>query len=285
GGDKKTKIAVKVYKEIVKVRKYDVNKLELSELLRISKQDVGISNKEISNTLNVPITKVEHWFRTDKSFAIPDASVWFELKQILNITNTDHDEAITTFISKESNFDTTNRIYDTNHLSPTLNTTSEPKVAVLGNTSNTGHKSHDVHDTDGLSPTVAARDYKGPKQIAVREATKQGYAIAEQGDSVNVTYPDSKTRRCRVGKQVAQTLQAGEVNQGVVMPKEEYGRFGRQASETINENMDAVSDGMTINAFNKTIDNTFLSPTLTTRPEGFKTAILPITNGLRIRKL
>lgn len=53
--------------------------------------------------------------------------------------------------------------------------------------------------------------------IGVREATKQGYAVAEQGDSVNVTYPDSKTRRGRVGKQVAQTLQAGEVNQGVVM--------------------------------------------------------------------
>ena len=128
------------------------------------------------------------------------------------------------------------------------------EIAVVGNTSNTGHKSHDVHDTDGISPTIAARDYKGPKQIAVpvltpdrinkrqngrrfkddgepmftltaqdrhgiavREATKQGYAIAEQGDSVNVTYPDSKTRRGRVGKQVAQTLQSSEVNQGVVM--------------------------------------------------------------------
>ena len=55
------------------------------------------------------------------------------------------------------------------------------------------------------------------KVIAVREATKKGYAIAEQGDSVNVTYPDSKTRRGRVGKQVAQTLQAGEVNQGVII--------------------------------------------------------------------
>src|SRR5699024_744422 len=54
-------------------------------------------------------------------------------------------------------------------------------------------------------------------KVAIREATKQGYAIAEQGDSVNVTYPDSKTRRGRVGKQVAQTLQAGEVNQGVVI--------------------------------------------------------------------
>ena len=93
----------------------------------------------------------------------------------------------------------------------------EPTINVLGNTSITGYRAHDVHDANGISPTIAARDYKGPKQIAIREATKQGYAIAEQGDSVNVTYPDSKTRRGRVGKQVAQTLQAGEVNQGVVM--------------------------------------------------------------------
>src|SRR5699024_10077081 len=55
------------------------------------------------------------------------------------------------------------------------------------------------------------------KVIGVREATKRGYAVAEQGDSVNVSYPSSKTRRGRVGKQVAQTLQAGEVNQGVVI--------------------------------------------------------------------
>ncbi|WP_454909919.1 DNA (cytosine-5-)-methyltransferase [Staphylococcus saprophyticus] len=113
------------------------------------------------------------------------------------------------------------RVYNSEGLSPALNCMRggglEPKVAVLGNTSNTGHKSHNVHDTDGISPTIAARDYKGAKQIAVREATKQGYAVAEQGDSVNVSYPTSKTRRGRVGKQVAQTLQAGEVNQGVVM--------------------------------------------------------------------
>ena len=248
GGDRQPKIAVKGFKEVVKVRKYDVNKLELSELLRISKQDAGISNKEISEKLNIPITKVEHWFRTDKSFAIPDASVWFELKQILNITNTDHDEAITTFISKESNFDTTNRIYDTNHLSPTLNTTSEPKVAVLGNTSHTGYKAHDVHDINGLSPTVAARDYKGPKQIAVREATKKGYAIAEQGDSVNVTYPDSKTRRGRVGKQVAQTLQAGEVNQGVVID-DTQGYDGTRIYKGVSPTIRSSRSGL------KTIDN------------------------------
>ena len=31
--------------------------------------------------------------------------------------------------------------------------------------------------SEGISPTIAARDYKGAKQIAVREATKQGVRI------------------------------------------------------------------------------------------------------------
>ncbi|WP_019469736.1 DNA (cytosine-5-)-methyltransferase [Staphylococcus cohnii] len=143
-----------------------------------------------------------------------------------------------------------------------------------------------IYSIEKLSPTLNTMQggNKQPK-IVVREATKQGYAIAEQGDSVNVSYPTSKTRRGRVGKQVAQTLQAGEVNQGVVIPKEEYGRFGKQAIETLNDNKDVINDGMTVNAYNKTFDDSGLSPTLTTRPEGFKTAILPITNGLRIRKL
>ena len=113
------------------------------------------------------------------------------------------------------------RVHSVNKVSPTLNTMQggdrQPKVAVIGNTSNTGHGGSNVYNANGIAPTITARDCNGPKQIAVREATKQGYAIAEQGDSVNVTYPDSKTRRGRVGKQVAQTLQAGEVNQGVVI--------------------------------------------------------------------
>ena len=50
---------------------------------------------------------------------------------------------------------------------------------------------------------------------------------------MNVSYPTSKTRRGRVGKQVAQTLQAGEVNQGVVINplkgKTEYGWHFEQA--------------------------------------------------------
>lgn len=54
-------------------------------------------------------------------------------------------------------------------------------------------------------------------KIRVREATKQGYAEASVGDSVNLAHPNSKTRRGRVGKQIANTLLTGE-SQGVVEP-------------------------------------------------------------------
>ena len=75
-----------------------------------------------------------------------------------------------------------------------------------------------VYETDGIAPTI--RCYGGgglePK-IRVKEATKQGYAEAEIGDSINLSRPNSKTRRGRVGKQIANTLLTGET-QGVVEP-------------------------------------------------------------------
>lgn len=52
--------------------------------------------------------------------------------------------------------------------------------------------------------------------ILVKEATKKGYAEAFVGDSVNLEQPNSKTRRGRVGKQVAQTLTTS-CNQAVVV--------------------------------------------------------------------
>lgn len=89
-----------------------------------------------------------------------------------------------------------------------------------------------------LDFSLTSQDKHG---IAVREATKQGYALAEQGDSVNVSYPTSKTRRGRVGKQVAQTLQSGEVNQGVIINplKDKTYRSWRYEQNVFN------SDGIT----------------------------------------
>src|SRR5574344_1598885 len=67
---------------------------------------------------------------------------------------------------------------------------------------------------------------------------------------------------------------------GVVVKDE---RMSKQAVETFNNNNCNYTD--TINPFNKQVNNSGIIPTLTTKPEGFKTAILPIDKDLRIRKL
>ena len=49
----------------------------------------------------------------------------------------------------------------------------------------------------------------GATKVKVREATKKGYAIAQEGDSINLSVPSSKTRRGRVGRGIAQKLDTG----------------------------------------------------------------------------
>ena len=71
-----------------------------------------------------------------------------------------------------------------------------------------------VYDTDGTSVNLKAEGggdggKTGLYQVEVPEATKKGYTTAEEGDSINLAYIDSKTRRGRVGKKVAQTLDQG----------------------------------------------------------------------------
>ena len=51
-------------------------------------------------------------------------------------------------------------------------------------------------------------------------------------------------------------------------------RMYEQAIKTLNEN--DVKSGDTINPFNNTVDSSGICPTITTRPEGFKTAILVV---------
>lgn len=118
------------------------------------------------------------------------------------------------------NYNERDKVHSVNKVSPTLNTMQggdrQPKIAIPCLTPDRLNKRQNGRrfKKDGEPMfTLTSQDRHG---IAIREATKQGYAVAEQGDSVNVSYPTSKTRRGRVGKQVAQTLQAGEVNQGVV---------------------------------------------------------------------
>src|SRR5699024_4234715 len=71
---------------------------------------------------------------------------------------------------------------------------------------------------DEISNTITTvqKDNLLIEGLPIREGTKKGYAVAEPGDSVNISFPDSETRRGRVGKQTANTLLTGE-EQGVVL--------------------------------------------------------------------
>ena len=186
-------------------------------------------------------------------------------------------------------------VYSTDGISPTLLATSykqpvQIKVDNIGNINPSGKGMNgNVFDENGLAPTLTTNKGEGNK-IAIRQATKKGYIECEIGGVADLSYPESKTRRCRVqdGGNICPTLTATEtgvcriesVNEFNNKPKE---RFFRQALDTFNDS--DVEYGDTIDAFNKRVNKSGCSPTLTTRHEGFKTAILPVTNDIRIRKL
>ena len=66
--------------------------------------------------------------------------------------------------------------------------------------------------------TLTSQDRHGIA-INVKEATKQGYDVAHEGDSINLSIPDSKTRRGRVWKKLANTLDTS-CNQGIFVQVE-----------------------------------------------------------------
>lgn len=109
-------------------------------------------------------------------------------------------------------------IYNKNGLAPTLDTMQggwrQPMIEVLGNYSPSRHDASRVVDSKGLAPTV--KENHGTvtaileDKILIKNATKKGYLEAVEGDSINLAYPNSNTRRGRVGNQVSQTLQCSE---------------------------------------------------------------------------
>ena len=60
--------------------------------------------------------------------------------------------------------------------------------------------------------TLTGQDRHG---VMIKEATEKGYAEAHEGDSINLAVPGSKTRRGRVGKGIANTLDTS-CTQGVL---------------------------------------------------------------------
>lgn len=68
---------------------------------------------------------------------------------------------------------------------------------------------------DGIANTLSTVQKDNQLAVKVAEATKQGYSEYRVGiDTVNLSVPGSKTRRGRVGKEVANTLDTS-CNQGI----------------------------------------------------------------------
>lgn len=82
------------------------------------------------------------------------------------------------------------------------------------------HQQDLVQTEDDICRTIPAGTHGSTPHllktiIKIKNATKKGYDEAIDGDSINLQYPDSKTRRGRVGHQVSQTLMAND-SMGVV---------------------------------------------------------------------
>jgi DNA (cytosine-5)-methyltransferase 1 len=99
-----------------------------------------------------------------------------------------------------------------------------PKRTEFGKAMRKKYESHEIEMSrhymqkleprmDGVSNTLTS--VQKDNYLAIPEATSKGYAEAHEGDSVNLAVPNSTTRRGRVGKQMANTLDTG-CQQGVV---------------------------------------------------------------------
>ena len=92
--------------------------------------------------------------------------------------------------------------------------------------------------------------------LQVKSATSKGYEEATDGDSINLSVPTSKTRRGRVGKGVAQTLDT-HCNQAVV--KYNYGQ--KSLNDTLEKENLSTDQVKALDLYNRKAQDD--SPTLT----------------------
>jgi len=129
-----------------------------------------------------------------------------------------------------------------------------------------------VYDADGIVP--ALNQGKSDLILRVKSATSSGHEEATSGDSINLSQPNSETRRGRVGKQKAQTLETS-CNQAVVQPNYTY----EKVNETIRRNKFVEGEVKAMDLYNKSLRDE--SPTLT-QPEHNGISLF---DGYRIRRL
>lgn len=84
----------------------------------------------MASILELPTTQVEHWFRTDRYFAIPDPDIWPTLKHLLGIQTEEFDDAITQFVDKPGIFEQSQRLYLIEGIAPTI-MAGQPQTVIV----------------------------------------------------------------------------------------------------------------------------------------------------------
>tara|TARA_Y100000004_G_scaffold83209_1_gene93453 strand:+ start:714 stop:1985 length:1272 start_codon:yes stop_codon:yes gene_type:complete len=117
-------------------------------------------------------------------------------------------------------------------------------INVIGNTnpSNNGINGN-VYHSEGISPTLTTNKGEG---IKIKSANSKGYEEATEGDSINFTRLHSETRRGRVGKQIAQSLECIS-NQAIFLTNNKI------VNKSIEKNGHKFKEGVFIDSYNQTI--------------------------------
>lgn len=84
--------------------------------------------------------------------------------------------------------------------------------------------------------------HKNSNFLKVKNATKKGYSEAHAGDYVNLQYPESETRRGRVGEGMAQTLCCTDQNGVVVDNKADIKQVGQMYPNSGNPQAGRIYD-------------------------------------------
>ena len=117
---------------IVKKRTFETPK-EINQYLKDNKK---LTIREIAEKLNLPKTQVDHYFRTDKSRAIPSPKIWKKMKIIMNLDSR-YDKQEMEFYEKEMEYEMTRRVHSEKGISPTLKGAKDLLVFTTPTSTNT----------------------------------------------------------------------------------------------------------------------------------------------------
>lgn len=192
------------------------------------------------------------------------------------------------------------RVYDEKGISPTIQTCQggnlQPSIRIKNGTRKGFLEAVDGDGIDLAFPKSKQRRGRVQRQMASTLDTNPNKGVAIYSPTVCI---GSTQKNAAVTDETYSPTLTGSMGTGggnvpmidteslkmtsvILKPKSEFGRMGKQAIETYNEKQ--PENNATINPWNKSINTDFLSPTITTRPDGFKTAI-DVVDTFRVRKL